>query len=202
MAAKYVVTPYKNGVAQAVIDVTGPAVSLATAAVGGADEYYFTVAAVTSGGASSAATRVPSGTDTLKVGTPLAPTGVTATSGEVGKATLSFSADIINTRIGPTSYTAEVTGPGSSTATKTYLVSATSSSSLTSLVSGSYSLVIKTSGANGAGATSAAVTFTVGESLVPPLPALWWGPSCHAPPCPALAWHAACGLGGSPRRTS
>ena len=87
-AAKYVVTPYKNGVAQAPMEVTGTAVSLATADVGGADAYSFTVAAKTSAGEVGPTTRVPD-TGFLAVGTPLRPTSATATGG-IGLVTLSF----------------------------------------------------------------------------------------------------------------
>ena len=67
-ATKYVVTPYKNGVAQTAIEVTGTAVSLTTAQVGGDGSYHFTVAAKTSADDVGPTTRVPT-TGFLAVGT-------------------------------------------------------------------------------------------------------------------------------------
>ena len=65
----------------------------------------------------------------------------------------------MNDRVGPTTYTAVVTGPTSKSVVVTPLPD---SNALTGLLSGSYSVSIQTAGDNGAGASSTA-TFTVGE---------------------------------------
>ena len=88
-AAQYVITRYKNGVAQTPTITRLPsdpkAVSFTLAAPTDADAYSWQVVAVTAGGVQS----VPGTTGSLKVGVPLAPTGVTATGG-VGKGDLQF----------------------------------------------------------------------------------------------------------------